>query len=818
VKWEDRALAIKKLTQDELRARCHSCGLQFETTRDVPPLTGFIGQQRAERALEFGLAMDRPGYNIYVSGIPGLGKNSLIQTMVGKVAAQRPVPQDWCYVYNFDKPDQPLALSFPPGGGAEFAERVDRLIERLQEQINQTLESEEYARRKAELLEQYSKGSQQLLLDLEGFAQERGFILRRTNTGLSAVPVVDGQPVDSEEMPKLDDDLRRKLEERHKELQEHIADVIRRVRALEKEAKGEVRKLEASVVTELATPAFEEIIGEYTDNPRVQDYLRSMQRDLVANFHDLLMDEEQSGLPLPWLRRMGRTDSLAKYEVNLFVDNRDLSGAPVVFEPNPNYSNLLGKQEYRNEMGVFVTDFRMLKPGALHKANGGYLIIPAQALLSNYYAWEAIKRVLRSGAVTIEGLNEQLGLTPMASLKPDPIPVQVKIILVGNPELYYLLENYDEDFAKLFKVKADFDTETERTEDNVQKLVSLIATVCRKEGVKDFTKEAVAEVVEYSSRLAEHQRKLSTEFNRILEIVYEADAWARADGSPWVQREHVRKAIGEKRYRVSLYEEKILEAIGEGSILIDTAGEKVGQVNGLAVIDLGDHLFGKPCRITAETFVGEEGVINIEREARLDGRIHNKGILILSGYLAGKYAKEYPLSLSATLCFEQSYSGVDGDSASSAELYALLSSIAGVPVKQGLAVTGSINQKGEVQPVGAINEKIEGFFAVCKLQGLTGDQGVIIPRRNVENLMLSHEVVEAVAQGQFHIYAVDHVDDGIELITGLPAGQLRPDGTYEEGTIHYLVQQRLKRMAKNLANLQESGDTEGMEARSCPES
>ncbi|MGI6165144.1 MAG: Lon protease family protein, partial [Limnochordia bacterium] len=617
--------------------------------------------------------------------------------------------------------------------------------------------------------------------------------------------VVDGQPVDSEEMLKLDDDLKRRLESRHKELQEHMSETIRKMRCLEKEAKKQVDRLEKTVVEDISLQPFLDLKEKYADIAPVQEYLNRMQEEMIENL-DELKDDEHGGLPIPWLRRMGREAGLAKYEVNLFIDNSNRSGAPVVFEPNPNYYNLQGKLEYRSEMGMFVTDFRMLKPGAMHRANGGYLVLQAQDLLSNYVAWDAIKRVLRSGSVMIEGINEQLGLTPMASLKPQPIPIDVKVILIGNPALYYLLENYDEDFGKLFKVKVDFDTETNRDNDNVEKYVSLIATICHKDNLKDFTKDAVAEVIEYSSRLAAHKRKLSTQFNQVLETIYEADAWAAADRSEHVERKHVQRAIAERRYRASLYEEKIQELINDGSILIDTEGKEVGQVNGLAVIDLGDYMFGKPSRITAETFVGEEGVINIEREARLDGRIHNKGVLILSGYLAGQYAREYPLSLSATLCFEQSYDGVDGDSASSAELYALLSSLAGVPVNQSLAVTGSINQKGEVQPVGAINEKIEGFFAVCKARGLTGDQGVVIPHRNMDNLMLCQEVVGAVEEGLFHIYAVEHVNEGIELVTGVPAGKRRTDGTYEKGTINYLVEKKLAQMAKNLSAFKEDVD------------
>ncbi|MCK9221075.1 MAG: AAA family ATPase [Limnochordia bacterium] len=798
-------MPIKKLTKDDLRACCNMEQLRFETTKDVPQLQGIIGQPRAERAMQFGLLMERAGYNIFVSGIPGLGKNSYVREMVKEVAAKKSVPRDWCYVYNFDKPDEPIALDFPPGGGTEFATWVRELVDSLQEQIMQAFEGEEYAKRKAALLEDFTKESQQLFVDLESFAQERGFVLKRSNAGLSAIPVVDGQPVDSEEMLKLDDDLKRRLESRHKELQEHMSETIRKMRCLEKEAKKQVDRLEKTVVEDISLQPFLDLKEKYADIAPVQEYLNRMQEEMIENL-DELKDDEHGGLPIPWLRRMGREAGLAKYEVNLFIDNSNRSGAPVVFEPNPNYYNLQGKLEYRSEMGMFVTDFRMLKPGAMHRANGGYLVLQAQDLLSNYVAWDAIKRVLRSGSVMIEGINEQLGLTPMASLKPQPIPIDVKVILIGNPALYYLLENYDEDFGKLFKVKVDFDTETNRDNDNVEKYVSLIATICHKDNLKDFTKDAVAEVIEYSSRLAAHKRKLSTQFNQVLETIYEADAWAAADRSEHVERKHVQRAIAERRYRASLYEEKIQELINDGSILIDTEGKEVGQVNGLAVIDLGDYMFGKPSRITAETFVGEEGVINIEREARLDGRIHNKGVLILSGYLAGQYAREYPLSLSATLCFEQSYDGVDGDSASSAELYALLSSLAGVPVNQSLAVTGSINQKGEVQPVGAINEKIEGFFAVCKARGLTGDQGVVIPHRNMDNLMLCQEVVGAVEEGLFHIYAVEHVNEGIELVTGVPAGKRRTDGTYEKGTINYLVEKKLAQMAKNLSAFKEDVD------------
>ncbi|NLG69973.1 MAG: AAA family ATPase, partial [Firmicutes bacterium] len=593
------------------------------------------------------------------------------------------------------------------------------------------------------------------------------------------------------------EEQRRALEAANKEIHTHVAEATRRIRAREKQARERGRDLAREVARSAVSQPMAELKEKYQALPRVVAYLEAVERDIVESI-DEFKDEEEDEPPMPWVRRRGRR-SFVRYRVNLLVDNQSAQGAPVVIEANPTFANLFGKLEYRHELGAMVTDFTMIKAGALHRANGGYLIVQVQDLLKNPWAWDGLKRALKSGEVRIESVGEQMGVLPVSALKPQPIPVRVKIVMVGSPYLYHLLLYADEEFRKYFKVLADFDVEMPISDEHANAYARFVAAVCRRDGLKPFHREAVARIIEHSARLAEHKGRLSTRFNEIVEVVYEASAWAEAEGAALGQASHVRRAIQEQEYRSSRVEEKFLELLAEGQILVDVDGERIGQINGLSIVELGDYAFAKPTRITASVAVGDRGVVNIEREVEMSGRIHDKGVLILSGYLAEKYPIGMPLALSASLCFEQLYEEIEGDSASSAELYALLSALSGLPIRQGIAVTGSVNQKGEIQAVGGVNRKIEGFFALCKLKGLTGQQGVIVPQANVVNLVLRDEVVEAVRAGRFHIWAVRTADEGISILTGVPAGEPGPDGFYPDDTVNGRVWRTLEEMSRRMA-------------------
>jgi len=779
-----------------LRKVCDPEQFNFNTTEEVEPLQGIIGQERAVRAMEFGLKIQKPGYNIFITGLTGTGKMSYARAVVTEVAAKLPTPDDWCYVYNFRDPSQPRVLCLPCGKGYGLSQDLEELIEELQVEIPRAFGSDDYEKQKNDIIREFQDRSSQLVEELTPRAAAQGFSIRRTSTGFVTVPVVDGKPLSTEEYEALPPEQKEEIDRKSAAVQFDIRETVRRVQQAEKEAREKIKKLDAQVGLFCAGHRIDALKEKYQDYPQVLEYLDDLKHDILANLDLFRAEDEEQAAP-PWARHH-RTSALQKYKVNLFIDRRSCCGAPVVVETNPTYYNLGGRIEHENEGGFLSTNFTMIRPGAIHRANGGFLILQARDVLVNPFSWEALKRVLKTGQLTVENMGEQYGLIPLASLKPQPIPVNLKVILIGNPLLYHLLYQYDEDFRKLFKIRVDFDTEMERNPENEAKLAQFISFHCRQQSLRHFDRGAVAKVVEYSSRLAEDQDKLSTRFNDLVEILYEADAWAALDGAAYVEARHVQKAIEEKHYRSNRLEEKIREMFARGEILVDTDGWAVGQVNGLSIVDLGDYVFGRPARITAATGLGQRGVVNIERETKMSGSIHSKGVLILSGYLAAKYAQDVPLNLSASLCFEQTYTGVEGDSASSAELYALLSSLAEVPLNQGIAVTGSINQKGEIQPVGGVTAKIEGFFRVCRLKGLTGRQGVIIPHQNVHNLMLAEEVVEACRQGLFHIYPVRTVDEGLTILTGLPAGERQPDGSYPPGTIHYRVLEKLKAYHRKL--------------------
>jgi lon-related putative ATP-dependent protease len=788
-------LSYKELAVEELSNACDPAAFAFDTTKELKPLDGIIGQGRAASAMEFGLAIKRVGYNIYVAGMTGTGRSSYTRSIINKIAKSEKTPEDWCYVYNFKTPDNPIALNLPTGMGNKLRRDMERLIKDLRIKVPKAFEGEEYEKQKNDIVQGYQEESSCLLESFNSYAKQKGFAIKTSEKGLLTVPLKDDKVIEEADYLDLEPEERKRIEEGSFVVQTKLLDVMKHVKEVEKTAKDKLESLEARIALVTVEQPITDLKEKYSQFKHVVEYLQSVQKDIILSIEDFRELNKIAEENAPLSGKMLIKDFTKKYEVNIIVDNRDTVGAPVVFEANPKYHNLIGKIEYESNMGVVTTDFSKIKPGSLHAANGGYIIINMADLMRNPESWEGIKRAIKTNSIAIENIYSIAGVVS-GGMKPQPIPLNIKIVLIGNGELYHMLYNYDEDFRKLFKIKADFDIDMSSIHDNIIKYAQFISSHCEKKSLLHFDRTGVATVVEYSRRLADHKHKLSTRFNDIVEILIEADAWARIDAEEIVTSYYVKKAIKEKYYRSNRIEEKLQELIDTGVILISTEDKVVGQVNGLSVMDSGDISFGKPSRITAVTYAGEKGIINIEREVEMSGSIHDKGVLILSGYLGEKFAQEFPMSLSASVCFEQLYDGVEGDSASSTELYALLSSLAEVPVKQYIAVTGSVNQRGEIQPIGGVNQKIEGFFQTCKARGLTGNEGVMIPHQNVVNLMLSDEVVEAVKQGNFHIYAIKDVAEGIELLTDMPAGHKNENGEYSEETIFYKVQRKLEKYAR----------------------
>lgn len=799
----------RELAADELRFTCRDGLLAFDTTATVSPLAVMVGQERAVKAMEFGLFTKNSGYNIYVSGLVGTGKMTYAKAAVKKVACDESTPLDWCYVNNFENPSQPIALSLPAGVGYAFRQDMQELVDDLKNNIPKVFSSDDYEQAKTSIVKKFQDQRSVIMDAFNQRAEQVGIMPQWTTTGFAGLPLENGKPVTPEEFQQFDREKREEIEKKMLAVHEKALEAVRQVQQIERETREQLKGLDTKIGLFAVGHLIDEFKTKYREHEPVVAYLEAVKQDVVKNIGDFKPGSgEDDNNPFLMFRKSMQEAVKDKYQVNLFVDHREVKGAPVVVEINPTYHNLIGRVEYEARMGVVNTDFSMIKAGALHRANGGYLILNMRDVLANIGAWEALKRVLKTRKIVIENLGEQYGMLAMASLKPQPIPINVKVVLVGNAQLYHLAFNYDEDFRKLFKVFADFDTQMDNNPVNIGKLAGFVASTIQREHLKHFDRPAVAKVVEYATRLSGSQNKLTTQFNDIVELLCEADTWATLANSPVVQAEHIKTAITEKRNRYNKYEERLQEMFAEGKLLVDTDAETVGQVNGLAVLSVGEYMFGKPSRITANTYLGRSGVINIERETKMSGTSHSKGVLILSGYLGQKYAQQNPLTLTASLTFEQLYDGVDGDSASSTELYAILSSLSGAPIRQYIAVTGSVNQKGEVQPIGGATEKIEGFFAVCKIKGLTGKQGVMIPHQNVNNLTLNDEVVAAVAEGKFHIYPVKTIDEGIEILTGIPAGEPGPDGSYPAGTIHQLVGRKLKEYTDTLIELGKAAEGE----------
>ena len=786
----------RELSYTELKNGCSADDFSFCSTAELEPLEGIIGQDRAVKAFDFGLHVKIKGYNIYMSGPSGTGKTTYAKASTERLAATEDVPLDWCYVYNFQNPRSPLALSFPAGEGRKFRDDMNELVQLFQTELQKVFRTEDYEKQKTELLRGFDEKRDALMDQMSKEAAENDFQVKTTNSGIYFMPVVDGKPVGEEEYDDLAEDVKDVIEKNSQIVQEKASAIMRDIRELDKESKRCVDQLDYKVGMFAIGHHVSAVQEKYEQNEKAVAYINAVKEDVLENISQFFEDEEdgEEGLAslLPMLSKKQPEDVTLKYKVNLIVDNSETEGAPVVTTFNPTYYNLVGEVEYDSEFGNLTTDFMKIKSGLFHKANGGYLIVQAQDILSAPQAWEALRRVIKTKEINMDAIREQLGTVVAPTLKPEPIPANIKIIMIGSSYYYELLSTYDEEFDKFFKIRADFDYEMPRSQENMLKIAQFIKGFTMREKTMDFDVSAVCAVVEYSSRAAERQNKLSTRFNHLAEILGEAAAWARLDGAEMVTAKHVQKTIVEKEDRLRLYEEKLDEMLEENVIMIDVDGAEVGQINGLAVLDMGSYAFGNPSRITATTYVGKSGIVNIEKEARMSGQTHDKGVQIITGYLGQTYAQKFPLSLSCRVCFEQNYNGIDGDSASSTELYCILSSLAELPIRQDLAVTGSVNQKGEIQAIGGVTYKIEGFFDLCKKRGLTGKQGVIIPVSNIRDLVLKDEVVEAVKEGVFHIYPISTIDEGIALLMSTPAGEKDEKGEYPPDSVHGKVMAKLK--------------------------
>lgn len=794
---------------DKLRWECNPKIFEFECTKELAPLGEFIGQERAAKAIEFGLNMSDNGYNIYVSGLTGTGKTTMVKTYIEKLIKEKEEIgetlsiEDWCYVYNFREPDQPQIVSLPQGRGREFRDHMNQLLNMARKELRMAFTSDEYKEQREKVVDESQTLQKQVFENVSEEARQQDFLLKVGPAGPTLMPTMNGKPMEEKQYNSLSESAKKELGKRHDELMKKLQSGIEQAADLQKQTAERLQKMDKDIGEYTISRLVNMLLITYQEHSRISKFLYELKRYTMDNI-DLFKDEEE---PKPTLMGMpvnqattGKNPFLP-FQVNLFVDNSEVKGPPVIIESNPNFGNLFGMIERRFLLGGYVSDHTMIKPGAMSKANGGYLLLSAYDIAMNSIAWFALKRAIKNKEVRIEDPFEQFGLFAPQGMRPEAMPIKVKVILIGETMLYHMMSMYDEDFWEIFRVKADFDYEIDRTDKNMKDYAAFIALCCEECSTKHFDTAGVARLIEYSARMVSDKDRLSSRFALIKQLIQEADYWASRDGARLISDSHVTRAIDERIFRHNMADEKIREMIHRGEIMIDVAGIEVGQVNGLSIYSLGDIAFGKPSRITASTFMGRGGVINIERESDMSGPIHNKGVLILSGYLGWRYAQDKPLSLSASLCFEQSYEGVEGDSASSAELYAILSSIAEVPVRQGIAVTGSVNQKGRIQPVGGINLKVEGFFRVCQERGLTGEQGVLIPGQNIRNLMLKEDVVQAVKDGKFHIYTAETVDEGMEILTGLPAGARKKDGTYAKGTINYIVDKKLRSMTEKLGKL-----------------
>jgi lon-related putative ATP-dependent protease len=790
---------VTKLPLEQYRNRYDASLIECGSTKELKPLEEIVGQKRALSALTFGLNIGEKGFNVYASGVYGTGRKSAVKKFLEELAKTKPRGNDWIYVNNFDNPYEPNAIRLPPGMGKEFKDDMATFIAEAKRFIPKVFESEDYVNRHDAAVREIEEEKARLLAHIDEVAKQKGFLIQPGPQGLLTIPLKeDGTPYQQEEFVALPPDVQVKYQKRKEELMVDLRNTFRQLRELDQKGGETIEHLNREVALSAIGHRVAALKDKYEKIDEINAFIEAVQKDIVENLPQFMPEPPQQQLPPQFQNPLIRELAFRKYEVNVIVDNSGNDGAPVIYEQNPSYQNLFGKIEKEVQYGVVTTDFTMIRPGSIHKANSGFLVMMVEDLFRNPFSWDGLKTALKTGEVVVEEPGERMGFISTRGIKPEPIPLSLKVVIIGTPQINQILYTQDPDYSELFKVKADFDTTMDRTEENVRNYASFICGLCEEYHLHHLDSSAVAKVIEYGSRLAEDQNKLTTRFSHVADIIREASYYAAQDQSEYTSDRHIVKAIEEKIYRSNLIQEKIQEFITRGIFLIETEGEKIGQVNGLSVIGLGDIEFGRPSRVTASIGVGRTGIMDIEREAALGGPTHTKGVLILSGYLNARYAQDKPLSLSARLVFEQSYEGVDGDSASSTELYAILSALSGLPINQAIAVTGSVNQNGEVQAIGGVNEKLEGYFEVCKAKGLTGKQGAMIPASNVQNLMLKDEIIEAAKEGKFTIYPVSTINEGIEVLTGVKAGEWRPDGTFEKGTVNYLVDKRLKEMAETM--------------------
>ncbi len=793
-----------ELSYKDLKTYCNPDNFSFNTTAELENNDKGIGQDCAIRALEFGLNVDVRGNNLYLEGPSGVGKTMYTRNYLEKLATKKKVPVDWCYIYNFDNPNEPIAVSLAAGQGKEFKETMDGFIRDIKADISKTFSNEDFEKEKSLIRHEFEQKRSDLLDKLNEKSAKYNFIVKTAQNGVYMMPVYEGKALEEEDFDKLDEELKQQYETNSAIVQDYIISAISEIKSIEKQADKKIEEWQSNVSLLTVNVHVNYVKSKFKRNKKINQFMDNVKKDILKNLQYFVHSTEEQNSKKQQSNPMANSDSTKpwlNYRVNLFVDNSKLEGSPVIMDSNYSFQNLFGKLEYENFMGTFKTDFTMLKPGLLHIANGGYIIFQAEDLISNPSSYEALKRVLRVKEISIDNSQEQRSAMVMISLKPEPIPLDVKVILIGSEELYQTLLSLDPNFKKLFKIKIEFAGDAPRTDENMLLLARFMHSFCEREHLPQLDKPAVARMIEYASRLADDKRKLSTRFNDLSQIISEAGTWAIMARSKVITEKFIKKAIDEKISRVQKYDNRLSEMIRDDMLLIATDGYKVGQINGLTIMTTGDYTFGKPARITATTYTGKAGIINIEREVELSGSSHSKGVLILNGYIGEQFAQDFPLSLTASICFEQLYNGVDGDSASSTELYALLSSLSNVPINQSIAVTGSVNQKGEIQPIGGVNEKIEGFYHICKMKGLNGNHGVIIPIQNVINLSLSDEIVEAVKNKEFHIYAISTIEEGIEILTGVPAGRKDTLGNFPAGSVNYLAYEKLKKYAKSVEAL-----------------
>jgi lon-related putative ATP-dependent protease len=791
---------VTELPAERLRWTCDPKIIAARSTEELKPLDVLVGQPRAYQALLFGFQVKEPGFNIFAAGPPATGKTAATIDFLGPIAKKKPTPPDWCYVHNFEDEYQPSTLSCSPGLGRQLKQDMRELVQSSRIAIPQIFDGEDYAAKRDQILKKSNQQRQEDIAKMGQIAQEEGFTMQLTATGIALVLLKKGHPLSEEEFLSLPKDEQQKFTQKREEVKEKLTPLLRQFRDLESQARKEMSEFDKDVALYAIDHLMSKLLDKYKDHAEITNFLRAIQSHIVEDL-DRFRGQE------PEKKESDRDDSLYEssfrvYEVNVITDNSGLEGAPVVFEQNPTYDNLLGRVEKESQQGTLTTDFTLIKGGSLHRANGGYLIIRAEQLLRDLNVYDALKRMLKAGAITIEDLPQRTGYASVRSLSPRPIPLDIKLILIGDSNTYQTLFSYDPEFRELFKVKADFDYTMDKNEKNLHDYACFFAALALNEKLKHLDTSAIARLLEHSIRLAEDQDKLSTQFGLVADVVREAHFYATQDNSQYITVDHVEKAIQGKIYRSNLIQEKLREYIDRSVIFISTEGAVVGQINGLSVLNVGDFSFGAPSRITVAAGLGKEGLVDVQREVNMGGPIHGKGVMIIAGYLASKFARDKPLTLSARIVFEQNYEGVEGDSASSTELYALLSSLSGVPIKQNFAVTGSVNQIGEVQPIGGANEKIEGYFEICKARGLNGQHSVLIPEKNIRNLMLKKEVIDTVKAGKFHVYAARTIEEGIEILTGVSAGKQLPDGSFEKDSIYDRVDRRLREMAETARRFQ----------------